>query len=69
MDTDESQGNELNQGKVKNAVRIHNLQRMIPQTSIVCNSKEHLFFREPACRGPSYIRMEDRDVQGQFKEC
>jgi hypothetical protein len=33
---------------------------MILQTQIVCNRKECLFCKEPACRVPPYIRMEDK---------
>lgn len=47
-------------------VRVHDPQRMLPQSSIVCNIKDRLFCREPAHTGPPYIGREGR---GQFKAC
>jgi hypothetical protein len=48
--------------RTRNHVRVCDSRRMIPQTQTVCNSKEHLFCREPACRGPPYSGMEDSGV-------
>lgn len=48
--------------------RVHDSQRMIPQTQTVCNSKDYLFCSEPAWRGlPFGWKTEIWTLQGQFK--